>query len=187
MQLSGEQFIPTPMAEVYAALNDGEILRRCIPGCESLEKKSDTELAAKITLKIGPVKASFSGEVTLSNLNPPHSYSISGKGSAGAAGVAKGSADVSLQEKDGGTLLGYKVNVQISGKIAQLGSRLIDSTAKRLAGQFFENLAACLTSADAADTSADNADGMRSANNGKLIIAAAFVIALVLAVVVLTR
>ena len=147
MQLSEQQFIPAPPAEVYAALNERDILAKCIPGCETLEKKSDTELAAKITLKVGPVKATFTGEVTLSNLNPPHGYTISGKGSAGAAGSAQGGADVSLQAHDGGTMLAYKVNVQISGKIAQLGARLIDSTAKKLAAQFFANFAECLAPA----------------------------------------
>ena len=147
MQLSEQQFIPAPPAEVYAALNDRDILAKCIPGCETLEKKSDTELAAKITLKVGPVKATFTGEVTLSNLNPPHGYTISGKGSAGAAGSAQGGADVSLQAHNGGTMLAYKVNVQISGKIAQLGARLIDSTAKKLAAQFFANFAECLAPA----------------------------------------
>lgn len=155
MQLSQQQFIPAPPAQVYAALNDADTLKRCIPGCDQLEKKSDSELSAKVTLKIGPVKATFDGHVTLSDLNPPHGYTISGEGSGGVAGFAKGSAEVMLEEKDGGTLLSYQVNAQISGKIAQLGSRLIDSTAKKLAAQFFEQLAACLSpDQPAADDSA---------------------------------
>jgi len=188
MQLSEEQFIPAPIAKVYAALNDSEILKQCIPGCELLEKKSGTEMAAKITLKIGPVKASFNGGVTLSNLNPPHGYTISGQGSAGAAGAAKGSADVSLQEKDGGTLLGYKVDVQISGKIAQLGSRLIDATAKKLAGQFFESFAACLAPPEEATQAgtADNEKEGQKKGSSKLIIVVAVVIALIAAAVALS-
>ena len=190
MQLSEQQFIPAPPAEVYAALNERDILAKCIPGCETLEKKSDTELAAKITLKVGPVKAAFSGEVTLSNLNPPHGYTISGQGSAGAAGSAQGGADVSLQAHDGGTMLAYKVNVQISGKIAQLGARLIDSTAKKLAAQFFANFAECLAPADdnnnakpdapVAETKTQTSGGGKTIIIIALVAAAALVIALLM-------
>ena len=141
MRMEGEQQIAATPEAVFAALNDAEILQRCIPGCESLEKKSDTEMSAKVTLKIGPVKASFKGDVTLSNIVPPKGYVIRGEGSGGAAGFAKGSAEVALEEKDKGTLLKYVVDAQVGGKLAQVGSRLVDSTAKKLAGQFFEEFA----------------------------------------------
>ena len=138
MQMTGEQRIEASVNEVWKALNDPEVLKASIPGCQELEKKSDTELAAKVTLKIGPVKATFNGEVGLQNLNPPHSYTIVGEGKGGVAGFAKGGADVALKEDGDATILAYEAKADVGGKIAQLGSRLIDSTAKKLAGQFFE-------------------------------------------------
>ncbi len=138
MQMTGEQRIEASVNEVWKALNDPEVLKASIPGCQELEKKSDTELAAKVTLKIGPVKATFNGEVGLQNLNPPHSYTIVGEGKGGVAGFAKGGADVELKEDGDATILAYEAKADVGGKIAQLGSRLIDSTAKKLAGQFFE-------------------------------------------------
>jgi uncharacterized protein len=116
------------------------VLKACIPGCEALEKKSDTQMTATVALRLGPVKARFTGEVQLKNLKPPHSYTIQGEGKGGIAGFAKGGADVTLSEDGDGTILAYSVNADVGGKIAQLGSRLIDSTAKKLAGQFFANL-----------------------------------------------
>lgn len=140
MDLQNSQVIEAPRADVWAAINDPEVLKRCIPGCEEIERVSDTELNAKIVLKIGPVKASFTGKVTYENVNEPESLTLSGEGSGGVAGSAKGSADVTLKEVPEGTELSYDVRVNISGKIAQLGSRLINSTAKKLTGQFFERL-----------------------------------------------
>lgn len=137
MNLEGEETIGAPIAKVWEALNDPDILRQCIPGCESLEKKSDTELAATVSLKVGPIKARFNGEVQLVNLDPPHSYTIQGEGKGGIAGFAKGGADVKLVEDGAETVLTYDVKAQVGGKLAQLGSRLIDSTSKKLAGQFF--------------------------------------------------
>lgn len=137
MDLTGEQRIAASRDIVWAALNDPEILRQCIPGCQSLEMKSPTEFAATVKIKIGPVSATFSGEVTLSNINAPESYTISGEGKGGIAGFAKGGADVALREDGLETLLRYDVNAQIGGKLAQLGSRLIDSTSRKLAEQFF--------------------------------------------------
>ena len=138
MNLEGEETIGAPISKVWEALNDPEVLKICIPGCESLEKKSDTEMAATVALKIGPIKARFAGEVELKNLNPPHSYTIQGEGKGGIAGFAKGGADVKLTEQGPDeTLLTYTVNADVGGKIAQLGSRLIVSTSKKLAGQFF--------------------------------------------------
>jgi uncharacterized protein len=138
MDMTGTQHIEAPREAVWAALNDPDVLRRCIPGCESIEKISDTEMNAKVTLKIGPVKASFTGKVTLSDLDPPNGYRISGEGAGGVAGLAKGGATVRLQKDGSATILDYDVKAQIGGKLAQLGGRLIDSTAKKLAAEFFE-------------------------------------------------
>lgn len=138
MKMSGEQRIEASVERVWEALNDPAVLKASIPGCESLEKKSDTELAATVTLKIGPVKAKFNGEVELKDLNPPYSYTIVGEGKGGIAGFAKGGADVSLAEDGDATILTYTAKADVGGKIAQLGSRLIDSTSKKLAGEFFK-------------------------------------------------
>lgn len=138
MKMSESQRIEAPRQKVWEALNDAEVLKASIPGCEELTKHSDTEMEAKVKLKVGPVKATFGGKVTLEDLNPPESYRIVGEGSGGVAGFAKGGAAVRLEE-DGpdATILHYDVDAQIGGKLAQLGSRLIDSTARRLAGEFF--------------------------------------------------
>ena len=138
--IEGEERIAAPVQKVWEALNDPAVLKDCIPGCQSLEKKSDNELAATVVLKIGPIKATFNGEVTLTNLKPPHSYTITGEGKGGIAGFAKGGADVTLTE-DGPdtTILKYEAKADVGGKIAQLGSRLITSTSKKLAGQFFSS------------------------------------------------
>ena len=138
MDMTGTQHIEAPRDVVWAALNDVEVLRQSIPGCQSIEKVSDTEMNAKVTLKVGPVKATFTGKVLLSDLDPPNGYTISGEGSGGAAGFAKGSAVVRLVENTGATTLNYEVKAQIGGKLAQLGSRLIDATSKKLATEFFE-------------------------------------------------
>jgi carbon monoxide dehydrogenase subunit G len=138
MDITGTQRIEAPRAAVWAGLNDPEVLKQCIPGCESVEKISDTQLNAKVTLKVGPVKASFSGKVTLSDLDPPHGYTITGEGSGGAAGFAKGSAKVRLEEDGPATILSYDAKADIGGKLAQLGGRLIDGTARRLSADFFE-------------------------------------------------
>ena len=137
MEMNGQERIAAPRQLVWESLNDPEILRECIPGCQALEKSSDTEMSATVKVKIGPVSATFSGEVTLENINAPESYTISGEGKGGIAGFAKGGADVKLTEEGAETLLSYDVKAQVGGKIAQLGSRLIDSTSKKLAGQFF--------------------------------------------------
>ena len=128
---------------VWDALNDPVALRQCIPGCETIERQSETELTATVTAKVGPVKAKFQGVVRLSDLDPPKSYRISGEGKGGAAGFAKGGAIVELVETEGGqaTLLSYAVDANVGGKLAQIGARLIDSTAKKLAGEFFETFA----------------------------------------------
>ena len=146
MDMNGSETINAPIDAVWRGLNDPDILRQCIPGCEALDKSSDTEMTATVVLKVGPVKARFEGAVQLSNLNPPHSYTISGEGKGGMVGFAKGGADVSLAEQaDGTTVLTYTVKADVGGKIAQLGARLIDSTAKKLAEQFFSNFGKTVT------------------------------------------
>ena len=135
--IEGEERIAAPVEKVWAALNDPAVLKGSIPGCQSLEMKSPTDMAATVVLKIGPIKATFNGEVTLKNLNPPHSYTIQGEGKGGIAGFAKGGADVTLTEDGADTILKYAAKADVGGKIAQLGSRLIESTSKKLAGQFF--------------------------------------------------
>ena len=142
MEIKGEYRIAAPREKVFAALNDPAILQACIPGCESLDKTSDTEMTAKVRLRIGPVSAAFTGKVTLSDLDPPNGYRISGEGQGGAAGFAKGGAVVTLREDAGDTLLNYSVDAQVGGKIAQVGARLIDGTAKKLADEFFGKFAA---------------------------------------------
>ena len=139
MDMSGEYVIPTDRQTVWEALNNPDVLRECIPGCESLEMTPENEMAATVTTKIGPVKATFKGEVRLENINPPQGYSIVGEGKGGIAGFAKGGADVHLEEVEGGTKLTYEAKAQVGGKLAQLGSRLIDSTSKKLADQFFSS------------------------------------------------
>ncbi|MCP4318123.1 MAG: carbon monoxide dehydrogenase subunit G [Hyphomicrobiales bacterium] len=142
MEMNDSQRINAPRQTVYDALNDPEILKQCIPGCEELEMVSDTEMNAKVVLRIGPVKAKFTGTVELSDLVPPESYTISGEGKGGVAGFAKGGATVRLIEDGDDTILEYAVKADIGGKLAQLGSRLINSTSKKLAGQFFSNFSA---------------------------------------------
>ena len=141
MELNDEILISAPVATVYAALNDPAILQECIPGCEELIKHSDTELEAKVTLKVGPVKAKFAGNVVLDTAGAPDQFSLTGAGNGGVAGFAKGGADVVLEEVDGQTLLKYTAKAEIGGKIAQLGSRLMTSAAKKLAGKFFARFA----------------------------------------------
>src|ERR1700726_336458 len=138
MQMKDSQRIPAPKDKVGAALNDPEVLKQCIPGCQSLEMSSPTEMTATVVFRVGPVKATFGGKVTLSDLDPPNSYRISGEGSGGVAGFAKGGATIRLEsESPDVTMLYYDVDAQIGGKLAQLGQRLIDSTARKLAGEFF--------------------------------------------------
>jgi carbon monoxide dehydrogenase subunit G len=139
MELADEITINAPKAVVYAALNDPDVLRQCIPGCEELIKHSDTELEAKVVLKVGPVKARFSGDVRLDTSGAPDAFSLAGQGNGGVAGHAKGGADVTLTEDGDTTILHYEAKAEIGGKIAQLGSRLIQSTAKKLAAKFFQS------------------------------------------------
>lgn len=148
MEMTGERRIPAPREAVWAALNDTEALRAAIPGCEALERTGENELSARVAVKLGPMAAKFTGKVQLSNINPPESYTIGGEGNGGAMGFAKGGADVVLTALGPNeTLLRYDVKAQVGGKIAQLGARLIDQTAKQMADQFFDRFAANLAAA----------------------------------------
>ena len=139
MKLSDEIRIEASRDEVFAALNDADILRASIPGCEELEKVSDTQFNAVVRAKVGPVRARFRGEVTLSDLNPPESYTLKGQGKGGAAGFARGEANVHLTADADATLLRYDVSARVGGKLAQLGGRLLDNSARKLAEEFFTN------------------------------------------------
>ncbi len=137
MDMTGEQTISAPREKVWAALNDPDVLRQAIPGCEALDKSAENELVATVVAKLGPVKAKFSGKVTLSDIDPPNGYTIRGEGQGGAAGFAKGGAKVLLADDPAGTLLRYEVQAAVGGKLAQIGSRLIDATARKMADDFF--------------------------------------------------
>ena len=145
MEISGDFRIPAPRERVWAALNDPDVLQKAIPGCEEIERLSNTELAARVALKIGPVRARFKGKVTLSDLDPPRSYRIDGEGQGGVAGFARGGARVTLDEVEDGTLLHYEARAEVGGKLAQDGQRLLDSTARKLADQFFGDFTAIVT------------------------------------------
>ena len=144
MTMTGEIQLAAAREAVWSKLNDPAVLKACIPGCEEVEKTEDQGFRAVARMKVGPVSARFKGKVTLSDLDPPNGYRISGEGEGGVAGFAKGGAKVGLVERDGGTLLTYDVEAQIGGKLAQLGQRLINGTAKKLADEFFANFAKAL-------------------------------------------
>jgi carbon monoxide dehydrogenase subunit G len=138
MEMTGEQRVPASQQETWNALNDPEVLKDCVPGCEAIDRVSDSEYAVQMTARVGPVSAKFKGKLTISNLKPPQSYSIAFEGQGGVAGFAKGGADVTLAP-DGAhaTLLGYKVKANVGGKLAQIGSRLVDAAAQKVASDFF--------------------------------------------------
>jgi uncharacterized protein len=141
MEISDERILLAPRQHIWELLNDPEVLQACIPGCEQLEANDATHMNGVVATKIGPITARFTGEVTLEDLNPPASYAIVGQGKGGVAGHARGRADIALEDHPEGTLLKYAVTIAIGGKIAQLGGRLITTTAKKLSETFFENLA----------------------------------------------
>ena len=158
MEMTGEYKIPAPREKVWEALNDPEILKVCIPGCQEMSKESDTELSATVKSKVGPVSATFKGKVTLSDVDAPNGYKISGEGTGGVAGFAKGGAEVSLADDGDGTLLNYTATGQVGGKLAQIGSRLIDSTAKKMANEFFGKFAEVVAAENAAPEAAQEAE-----------------------------
>jgi carbon monoxide dehydrogenase subunit G len=157
MEMTGEFRIPAPRERVWQALNDPEVLKQAIPGCQTIDKVSDTEFTAKVRAKVGPVSATFGGKVSLSDLDPPKAYTISGEGNGGVAGFAKGSAKVKLDdESDEATVLRYDVQAHVGGKLAQIGSRLIDATSRKMAEDFFGRFAQVVSPA-AADSGAAEA------------------------------
>ena len=157
MQMNGEYRIPAPRQAVWDALNDPDILKQCIPGCEELIRTEDGGFEAKVTANVGPVKAKFGGKVELSDINPPNGYTISGQGTGGPAGFAKGGAKVALAEDGGDTLLSYTVDASVGGKLAQIGSRLIDATAKKMANDFFSKFAELVGGGASASTEVEAA------------------------------
>ena len=155
MRMSGEQAIAAPRARVWAALNDPEVLRQCIPGCQSLDKESDERMVAAAEIRIGPIGARFKGVVTLSDIDAPHGYTITGQGNGGIAGSAKGGAKVRLREEAGGTVIAYDVEAEVGGRMAQLGGPIIDATAKNLAGKFFAKFGEVVAGGEAPAPSAE--------------------------------
>lgn len=158
MDMSGEYRIPAPRQQVWEALNDPEILGKSLPGCESIEKTSETHMKAAVTAKVGPVKAKFNGEVELSDIDPPNGYTLTGEGKGGVAGFAKGEAKVRLSDDGADTILQYEVTAKVGGKLAQVGARLIDSTAKKMADDFFGNFSEIVGGGGEAAPAADTAD-----------------------------
>ena len=157
MTMTGQVVLPADRATVWAALNDAAILKQSIPGCQELEKTSDTEFTATAKVAVGPVKATFKGKVNLSDIDPPNGYRISGEGQGGVAGFAKGGAKVHLEDgENGGTRLNYDVEAHVGGKLAQLGGRLINGVAKKYADEFFTNFAKALAPAEGGPTSAEH-------------------------------
>ena len=152
MDMSGEVRIPAPRQRVWDALNDPEILRQAVPGCKELEKISDTEFTAKVTLKLGPVKASFKGKVTLDNLDEPNGYTLRGEGRGGVAGFANGEATVKLTDDGDGTLLSYESHAAVGGKLAQIGQRVIQAASEKLTGEFFTRFSEAVAGATAPET-----------------------------------
>ncbi len=150
MDMTGEYIIPAPRQKVWDALNDTEILKQAIPGCETITKHSDTEMSATVRAKVGPVSARFGGKVTISDRDPPNGYKIMGEGTGGPAGFAKGGATVKLTDEGDGTKLSYVVEANVGGKLAQIGSRLIDATARQMADNFFSKFAQLVVSSSAA-------------------------------------
>lgn len=166
--MNGEYRIEASREKVWAALNDTQILKESIPGCEQIDRLSETEMTAIVVAKVGPVKAKFTGQVTLSDLNPPNSYRISGEGKGGAAGFAKGGANISLQSDGNATVLSYSVDATVGGKLAQLGARLIDGTAKKLAGEFFANFADIVSDSFSSDIKNSESDNLKITNKSEL-------------------
>lgn len=139
MEMSGDQWVPLAREKVWEALNDADVLKACLPGCQSVDKQSDTEFTATVNAKVGPVKSRFKGNVTLSDLSPPNGYKLTFQGQ-GAAGFTKGHADVSLADEGEGTRISYTASATVGGKLAQVGARLVDGAARKMANEFFGNL-----------------------------------------------
>jgi len=162
MELKGEQIIALPREQVWAALNDPAVLKQCVPGCDTFEPEGDNAYKVVMTASVGPVKARFNGALTLSDIEPPVSYKLAFTGSGGAAGFGKGSAQVALAEVDAGTSLTYSVQAQVGGKLAQVGARLIDGVAKKMADEFFTRFSKVVAAPAESDAHASNPDGTAS-------------------------
>ena len=158
MDMTGERRIPAPRSIVWEALNNPDVLKASIPGCESLEKLADDQMKATAAIKVGPISARFSGKVQLTDIDAPNGYRISGEGQGGVAGFAKGGANVALTDDGNDTLLKYQVNAQVGGKLAQLGGRLIDATAKQMADAFFDRFSKQVQAMAPAPTEAASPD-----------------------------
>ena len=180
MEIKGEYRLASSREQVWAALNDPDMLRKCIPGCESLERVSDTELNATVMAAIGPVKARFNTRLTLENLKPPVSYTLVGESKAGAAGFGRGSADVHLTELDGGTLLSYSADFKVGGKLAQVGSRLVLGATRKTADDFFGKFSRELDPAAQRVASQDDAVDLAVTGKTWLAVGAALVVLVVL-------
>lgn len=159
MEVKGEYLIESPREAVWAALNDTDMLRKCIPGCESLEKTGDNEFQGKVAAAVGPVRAKFNVVIRLENAVPPESYTLSGESKAGAVGFGKGSADVRLKEQENGTLLTYSAGFKVGGKLAQVGSRLVVGATRKTADDFFSSLSRELSSGAEAPAPSGEAPG----------------------------
>ncbi len=197
MQFTGSFTVPAPRQRVWEGLNNPDLLRQCIPGCEELTRISDTEFEGKVVAKIGPVKASFSGRVTLSDLDPPNGYTITGEGKGGVAGFAKGGAKVKLTDSDAGTQLDYSVDASVGGKLAQIGGRLIEGAVNQTAADFFAKFGELVSAGGANDSGAPGATAAKpiesaprvkagSASRKYLWVAAAAAV-VVIAIVVLAK
>lgn len=162
MDMTGEVRIPAERRTVWAALNDPDVLARCIPGCDKVERQGDDVFTAVVAAKIGPVSAKFSGKVTLNDVDPPNGYTLKGEGTGGVAGFGKGEARVVLTDDGAATLLSYAVKAQVGGKLAQIGSRLVDGAARKLSDEFFNRLAAALTT----ETDVETAGGAENGTGG---------------------
>ena len=152
MEMSGEQLIPASQQDTWDALNDPQVLKACVPGCEAINHIADNEYQVQMVARVGPVSAKFKGRLTLSDIKPPHSYSIAFEGQGGAAGFAKGGAQVKLSPENGQTRLAYDVKASVGGKLAQIGSRLVDAAAKKVADDFFRNFNVKLSGGSEDDT-----------------------------------
>jgi carbon monoxide dehydrogenase subunit G len=187
MEMTGECRLEAPPQTVWDALNDPDVLRRSIPGCDELSKLSDTEFSAVVTARVGPVKARFTGRVTLSDVDPPRGYTISGEGQGAAAGFAKGGAVVELVEDGAGTLLRYTVNATVGGKLAQIGSRLIDGVAKKMAADFFTRFAEAMLEAAVLEPAEPAAAGAEAPGVSPWVWVSALIAAAVVLVVALSQ
>jgi uncharacterized protein len=167
MELKQERHLPLPREKVWAALNDPDVLRACIPGCESFDRTDDNTYDAVVKAKVGPVSARFKGRVTLEDLNPPESYSMNFQGQGGQAGFVKGSANVHLTAADGGCTLAYTAKATLGGKLAQLGSRLIDGAARKTADEFFDNFVAHMGGSGEASAAPEHGDATAAATTGE--------------------